>query len=1148
MRNGLTQLTLLFLPTCTLAQVGDTITVQTFTFGSVQNAWFEFPPDSVRFEKILLYYKLKCDPGTTADGYPCGEWDYLTYTYLYEHTGQLDSTLLSHPNFMVGGASPDSFEYSLTPTYTYSPRWEYHIVYDDTLSWNSATVGTGSTSSTYPFHTAGNFGHERVQMLWRASELTASGLSAGDITGLSFLLTDYSAAHMNQMRIGLKHTTLDSVPKQFQDGFITVYEHGTSFSSNNWHSLPFITPFTWDGVSNILIEVCFDAEGTGPTHEVASDVYTWPTMIETDRNDDYLSFDQSDRVDMDLAIFADIDSFVTISFWQYGDPAIQPQDDMILEAIDASGQRQVNVHLPWSNGQVYWDCGNNGTGYDRINKAATTADFEGQWNHWTFTKNVAIGRMEIYLNGKLWHFGTGKTKPIMGVTKLVLGAAASGAYNYDGFIDELYVWNAVLDSATIRQWMLRDADVFHPYHANLVAWFNSDVDWSGIPTLLDKAGGFHGTLFGIPQQKRLKGCEQFRNVTTRYGRPQVIFEQGTFLSHLDSTLVIDSVANPIQQLFIFGDSLNPMVATDTLYVYDAAHSYTFDALGNKTDSVWQSDNTLHQKLNYYYGTPFEVINRHELFRYITPYGIGLNLQNQGDGTGFTWIFDVSDFRTLLKDSVHLSAGNNQEFLDMKFVMIRGTPPRDVKENHKVYSGGHAYNAAIETNFLTPKAFYIPHNVASARLRINNTGHGFGGTLNCSEFCPRTNNVFINGVQRFTEYLWRDDCDLNPVYPQGGTWIYDRANWCPGAEVNPSMFELTPYFSPGDSITIDYNMQSGYTWNGAGSQPYYQIESQLVTYGPNNFNLDASIEDIIAPNSYEGYKRWNPRCDNVIVKIRNTGTQDLTSLRIEHGPKTGPKTTHQWSGNLKFLEEEIVELPAVSWGSWTGPNIFEATISNPNGGQDQYARNNSISVPFKSTPMYPANFYLQFQTNNAAYESSYKLFDHQGNVVYQRNNMSNATTYRDTFQLATGCYRLVIYDSGEDGLSFFANNDGNGTARLREVGGATFFKTFEPNFGGEIAQSFTIGYQLGIQEQELQEVFWVYPNPSDGRMTVDVQLSAPESMQLFVADGMDRIVMSESYREWLSGTVHLDLTHEPSGLYLVMLRTGDRTRVQKIILK
>ena len=31
-----------------------------------------------------------------------------------------------------------------------------------------------------------------------------------------------------------------------------------------------------------------------------------------------------------------------------------------------------------------------------------------------------------------------------------------------------------------------------------------------------------------------------------------------------------------------------------------------------------------------------------------------------------------------------------------------------------------------------------------------------------------------------------------LYPQGGTWVYDRANWCPGDKATTRNHELTSY--------------------------------------------------------------------------------------------------------------------------------------------------------------------------------------------------------------------------------------------------------------------------------------------------------------------------------------------------------------------
>ena len=71
----------------------------------------------------------------------------------------------------------------------------------------------------------------------------------------------------------------------------------------------------------------------------------------------------------------------------------------------------------------------------------------------------------------------------------------------------------------------------------------------------------------------------------------------------------------------------------------------------------------------YYGEPFELLEHFEIGRFITPYGINLTLGPQG----FTWIFDVTDYAPLLQGQVDLSAGNQQELIDLKFVIDKRNP-------------------------------------------------------------------------------------------------------------------------------------------------------------------------------------------------------------------------------------------------------------------------------------------------------------------------------------------------------------------------------------------------------------------------------------------------------------------------------------------
>ena len=85
----------------------DTTFVQTFTYDSIftRRAVFPFPAEleDKQFEKVLMYYNIKCDPLTPWDSYNCGEWDYLAYSFIFNHTGVYDSTSVSSPRYLVNG-------------------------------------------------------------------------------------------------------------------------------------------------------------------------------------------------------------------------------------------------------------------------------------------------------------------------------------------------------------------------------------------------------------------------------------------------------------------------------------------------------------------------------------------------------------------------------------------------------------------------------------------------------------------------------------------------------------------------------------------------------------------------------------------------------------------------------------------------------------------------------------------------------------------------------------------------------------------------------------------------------------------------------------------------------------------------------------
>jgi hypothetical protein len=117
----------------------------------------------------------------------------------------------------------------------------------------------------------------------------------------------------------------------------------------------------------------------------------------------------------------------------------------------SGGARIFAVSIPWGgNNTVYFDAGN-GTGafagaFDRINKG-----YEGSgWQYWVFTKNATAGTMRIYLNGNLWHSGTGLNAPVGTATTGYIATLPSSGYT-NSRISMMKFYNKELSAAEIRQ-------------------------------------------------------------------------------------------------------------------------------------------------------------------------------------------------------------------------------------------------------------------------------------------------------------------------------------------------------------------------------------------------------------------------------------------------------------------------------------------------------------------------------------------------------------------------------------------------------------------------------------------------------------------------------------------------------------------------
>lgn len=491
-------------------------------------------------------------------------------------------------------------------------------------------------------------------------------------------------------------------------------------------------------------------------------------------------------------------------------------------------------------------------------------------------------------------------------------------------------------------------------------------------------------------------------------------------------------------LYLYNDKSKPAIPTDSIIVWPTYYTFNFDSTGKIIDSTLvQPDTTINREIisQVFFKNDNTFDDVFELFRYITPYGINLDL-----GKGVNWAIDVSDFAQLLSGKVYITAPcggwgdqydqNTMEDLQLNFDYIEGTPPRNIIATTKLWDlNGIVYDKNIEVA-LHPYNFTFQPNEKNVMLRVVQTGHGFGGTDdNCAEFCRKMGYVFVNNEKKYEKEIWRM-CGTNPVYPQGGTWIYDRSNWCPGAEVQNHDYEITPFLINGENI-IDYNMEKyDLKWKeGSNTKPNWVIRGFLFTYSEPNFQNDARLINIISPNNDKMMNRFNPTIFEPKIEIQNTGKNPISSITIKLGndPDNLFEYQHQFNQPLNIMEKATIIVRNINWFDENKPNKFYVEIVKVNDNTDEYQYNNKGYSYFeKNLIEIPEDIVVTLKTNNAniygipcPYYYEIKPYDKNNSFFIEKDNLSHNTTYQDSFKLKEGYYNMIIANQAGFGFSFWA---------------------------------------------------------------------------------------------------------------------------------
>ena len=160
-------------------------------------------------------------------------------------------------------------------------------------------------------------------------------------------------------------------------------------------------------------------------------------------------------------------------------PAIE--NNSVFWAVSPSsgaGQRGWQVHLPWSNNQIYFDTVGCCNADQRINlplegfPGYTDLGWWNQWRSYVFTKQA--GLKQIWIDGVLFHEGDGAAALPTDFTELFLGAEPPAANLFRGQIDDFAVFRTALTPAQIGQLAAGTSPQALPESAGLLAYWNFD--------------------------------------------------------------------------------------------------------------------------------------------------------------------------------------------------------------------------------------------------------------------------------------------------------------------------------------------------------------------------------------------------------------------------------------------------------------------------------------------------------------------------------------------------------------------------------------------------------------------------------------------------------------------------------------------------
>lgn len=357
-------------------------------------------------------------------------------------------------------------------------------------------------------------------------------------------------------------------------------------------------------------------------------------------------------------------------------------------------------------------------------------------------------------------------------------------------------------------------------------------------------------------------------------------------------------------------------------------------------------------------------------------------------------------------------------------------------------------------------------------------------------------------------------------------------------------------SPGDYVILQYSwkLASVYDNNELAAVGFIQNNSSKEILQTANSSTAPIIP--LYDNDGEILTLSNVASENCtgkitpIIRIRNNGSNSLSSITLKYRIGNHPEQEYTWTGNIGFLQSKNITLPEYLFTP-QNPSTLKIYIDKVNQLQDEYRKNDTLTFQLTDPKTVTTLLNLWIKTDNKPEEITWNIKTSDDSLVASGGPYTEANTLiKETITVESEhCYQFSLYDAGgnglccANGLGFFTLFDDK---NITIVEGTTF--------GSEVLAQFYSQSGVGIEDISTQNLF-VIPNPAKHLAAINFNVTTMGKVTLNIYD-MNGVRVSKTVSKiFPKGQQKLELNVEKmsSGIYLIeMIMPDQKVLRQRLI--